>query len=168
MGILNFVFVYMTEAAISQSADDGTIVSCQNAFTSWIDFAIVAVICATIIGVVYIIALRVKQIITENISKRNEEAAAIRIYNQYKIDSENVRRENKDRYDAAWRFIEWCWKTEYSKSEGTAGNSFGNSGEKHLTEVDRKRCQEAWDFIKSIWEVDSEPVKKIDINPNQL
>jgi len=146
MEILNLILASATEAAISVKAEAGTLDSCTQPSASWVDFAIVAVICATVVGCVAIIALRIKEILTDNMARRNEQTAEIRAHELAKIEKENSRKEAKDRHDAAWRFIEHYWKTVPEL----------------LTEDDRQRYREAWSYIKSRWTELPEPTEKED------
>lgn len=123
--------------------------------TSWIDFAITVAVCITIVLSVVIIVYGIRNIVSDCRPIRKE----INGDGQHQPSADVKLVKWKDRYDAAWRFFDMCWKLEHPEpAAGKDGKPDAHGNTCSLTKEDRERYAEAWSVIREY--IGAEPVKQ--------
>lgn len=147
MGILDFILTAATEATVTLSSQEVSVAAAPNAVTSWIDVASISIICATVIVCVWIMAYYLKKILSDNKQKSQGKEENCDNPELSETDRTEAWKE-KERYDAAWRIFDRCWKTEHPEPVKTSNGNFEILKDiPPLTDSDKKRYDAAWDFI---------------------
>lgn len=147
MGILNLMIATAAEASIKWSSEsDVTTPQLNGHVTSWIDFAITVVICVTVCISLCILAKSINKFAS---GKRTDVKEKQQIESNKKSEQNNDSISTKDRYDAAWRFFNMCWKVEHPdlmKDDNVKLGANGNT--QKLSSHDITRYEEAWSVIR--------------------
>ena len=148
MGILNLIATTSAEVAFTCSPQDATpAAQCNNLPTSWLDLGVTFVICLTVGVCVFIVAYYVKKIISAQQNKNQDNNPAKD--NPEKSEEERKDLKEKERYDAAWRFIKMCWNVSYPEMVKDSNGLPVSVDTGHtLTEKDLDKYEEAWSVVR--------------------
>ena len=145
MGIKNLIIAHAAASTFAWTSDDcvaATQLTGQP--TTWIDFAITSMICVAVCISVGILSNCIKGIIKKNRDKEKEKP---------ETDEQEAKKqawlETKDRYDAAWRFVNMCWKIQHPDPiKDKDGNLVTVDNTTELTPKDEERYAEAWNVVR--------------------
>lgn len=112
--------------------------------TTWIDFAITSMICVAVCISVCILSNCIKDIVKKNSDKEKVTP---------ETDEQEAKKqawiETKDRYEAAWRFVNMCWKIQHPDPvKDKDGNQVVFCDAPELTDDDKKRYEQAWNVVR--------------------
>lgn len=159
MGNLSFILASMAEASISLSSIDGVTSSpCQQDVKSWIDIVITFIICASIVTGVFLIVRYLKEIVGVKRSIEPESLSQKKTQDVSEIDIFR-RSQEKERLETAWRVFNLCWRVEHPDPKDVTDEQ-QKKEKSGLTDVDKQRYQEAWNFIRNFMGASEYPCGK--------
>jgi len=152
MGILNLIIASAAQATFAWASEESATAPQAPLWheppTSWVDLAITVVICITICISLCILAKCIKDIISNNQEKNHKNQTTENNTVKSSEEKEDVIK-IRDRYDAAWRFFNMCWKVQHPDPVKTEnGNIFKCGNKTELTPEDDKRYAEAWKVVR--------------------
>lgn len=147
MGILNLILLSASEANFSCSLEDGiATTSLQELPTSCLDVAITGIICLAVCISIFILTNGIRKTIsTKSVVEKDSTPSDT----DNKDSKEEYKITPKDQYEAAWRFVNMCWKVEHPEMLKDK-NGILSKPEKlsELTPEDKIRYEQAWSVVR--------------------
>lgn len=156
MGILSLIIAKATEINLACSTQDSVApLQCHDQSATWVDLSITGAICAAVVISIWIVAWYIYKIVKPNSEgqKKNQPSDNESTQDLKKNDTIT----EKERFDAAWKFVDMCWKVEHpAPSKNDKEPSWKEKTEKDdksaekpkLTKADEKRYEEAWSVVR--------------------
>lgn len=152
MGILNLIIAKATEINLACSTQDSVApLQCHDQSATLTDLWITVAICVTVVVSICVLAI-CTYIIIVKLNTEGQKKNQSSNNNSTQDSKKNDPITEKDRFDAAWKFVDMCWKVEHTApskaGEWTIRKDCKSTDESELTKADKERYEEAWSVVR--------------------